>query len=76
MWSPVTNPESEDDFEEEELTNPIDLPTPFKDMEYGKKPPIAITKPITREESLKKREWDTLEVNKIWHHLYLLFNFI
>ena len=51
QFSPVRRPESEDDYETEDLTpqDEIDMST----SAYGKRPDYAIRKPISREEGAK-----------------------
>jgi hypothetical protein len=54
-YSPIYNPEPEENYEEEELDE-FDQPSKFRDIDYGKKPPYAETRPIRKDETLKRRE--------------------
>jgi hypothetical protein len=50
----VYKPEPEEEYENEELTA-FDEEVDVKDMEYGKVPEFVKTRPIRKDESLKKR---------------------
>lgn len=53
QYSPVLRPDSEDDYENEDLDEVFDAEIDIKETAYGKLPQIAETRPLTKSESLK-----------------------
>ena len=49
----MLRPDPEDDFENEDLEDVIDQETPLTELEYGKIPEWAKTRPIRKDESIK-----------------------
>lgn len=66
QYSPVTKPEEEDEYENEDLTEADeDIDKKAIDHDYGKLPPPAYPKPLSKDESLKHRnKWDHSEADE------------